>query len=207
MALETVCAPPTRPYQSLIKSVTVSLLWKYRYYILRVIIGILPSKIYARFSLSMPQVTSFFTALHSNDDATDNTLPIGAAGYCWGAKHVVNLAHGQTTENGKRPLIDAAYVAHPSHLDIPTEIEKVKQPISVAIGDNDMALKMPGVNQLKEILSKKGDVESEVTIYPGARHGFAVRSNPGDEKEKRQGEEAREQAVHWFKMQFGKVKR
>lgn len=156
--------------------------------------GIIPQKIFARFSVSMPQVESFVTALRESEAAN---MPLGAAGYCWGGKHVVNLAHGKTARSGK-PLIDAAFIAHPSHLAVPDEIEKVRQPLSMAIGDNDLALKLPEVNQIKNILDRKEDVRSEVTIYPGARHGFAVRSNPGVEKEKRQVEEAREQAVYWF---------
>lgn len=164
--------------------------------------GIIPQKTFARFSVSMPQVESFVAALRESEAAN---IPLGAAGYCWGGKHVVNLAHGKTAKNGK-PLIDAAFIAHPSHLANPHEIENITQPLSIAIGDNDLALKPAGVNQIKEILDRKEDLRSEVTIYPGARHGFAVRSNPGIEKERRQAGEAREQAVHWFSFHFGKLK-
>lgn len=164
--------------------------------------GIIPQKIFARFSVSMPQVESFVTALRESEAAN---IPLGAAGYCWGGKHVVNLCHGKTAKSGI-PLIDAAFIAHPSHLAIPHEIEKITQPLSMAIGDNDLALKPAGVNQIKEILDRKEDLRSEVIIYPGARHGFAVRSNPGVEKEKRQAEEAREQAVRWFNFHFGKLR-
>jgi len=180
----------------------IGLLILHRYYTVRIIMGIIPQKIFARFSVSMPQVESFVTALRENEAAN---VPLGAAGYCWGGKHVVNLAHDKRVGSGK-PLIDAAFIAHPSHLAIPDEIEKVEQPLSMAIGDNDLALKPPGVNQIKDILDRKEDVRSEVTIYPGARHGFAVRSNPGVEKEKRQGEEARMQAINWFSFHFGKLK-
>ena len=181
---------------------TVGLLILARYYTVRIMMGIIPQKIFACFSVSMPQVESFVTAVRENE--TTN-IPLGAAGYCWGGKHVVNLAHGKTAKSGK-PLIDAAFVAHPSHLAIPDEIEKVMQPLSIAIGDNDLALKPAGVIQIKEILDRKVDVRSEVTVYPGARHGFAVRSNPGVEKEEKQAEEAREQAVNWLSFHFGKLK-
>ncbi len=104
-----------------------------------------------------------------------------------------------------KPLIDAAFVAHPSHLAIPDEIEKVKQPLSIAVGNNNLALKPAGVNQIEDILDRNKDVRSKVTVYPGARHNFAVRSNRGVEIEKRQDEEAREQAFNWFKFNSGKL--
>jgi len=196
MALETVGAAASTVF------VAVGLLILAMYYTVRIMMGIIPQKIFARFSVSMPQVESFVTTLRENELAN---VPLGAAGYCWGGKHVVNLAYGKRVGSGKS-LIDVAFVAHPSHLAIPDEIEKVKQPFSIAVGDNDLALKPPEVNQIKDILDRKENVRSDVTIYPGARHGFAVRSNPGVEKEKRQGEEAQEQAINCFSFHFGKLK-
>ncbi|KAL8660677.1 MAG: hypothetical protein Q9202_006334 [Teloschistes flavicans] len=175
-------------------------LWK-PYYVMRVLIGIFPSRIWASFPTSMPQVTSFVTAMRENEAAN---LPIGAAGYCWGGKHVLNLASSDAAKDG-RPLIDAAYVAHPSNIAVPDEINSIQRPVSVAIGDNDMVFKPKDVDQTKAILIQKDDVPSEVIIYPGARHGFAVRCNQDNEKEVRQGEEARHQAVNWFRVQFGKL--
>ncbi|KAL8629797.1 hypothetical protein Q9189_004470 [Teloschistes chrysophthalmus] len=150
----------------------------------------------------MPQVTSFVAALRENEAS----LPIGAAGYCWGGKHVLNLASGHAKTTDGKPLIDAAFVAHPSYVVVPDEIQPIKRPLSVAVGDNDIAFKPNQVEQTKAIFAQKDNVPSEVVIYPGARHGFAVRCNEKNEKEARQGEEARKQAVNWFSVQFGKLK-
>jgi dienelactone hydrolase len=42
------------------------------------------------FGKSMPKVTAFITAVRKEEDAT---LPISAAGFCWGGPHAVNLAY------------------------------------------------------------------------------------------------------------------
>jgi dienelactone hydrolase len=54
------------------------------------------------------------------------------------------------------------------------------------------------VKQMQEVLEGMKDVESEVVILPGAKHGFAVRGNPEDKKEKEQADQAEDQCVRWF---------
>ena len=110
---------------------------------------------------------------------------------------VTKLAYGDLAKNGK-PLVDAVFTAHPSALQIPAMIENIKKPYSVSIGDKDMALSIKGVNQMQEILKTKKDVESEVIVIPGAMHGFAVRGDPEDKKEKEQADQAEDQLVRWF---------
>lgn len=56
-----------------------------------------------------------------------------------------------------------------------------------------------GIAQLKEILASKGEVPSEVTVYPGAHHGFTVRGDLNNETEKKQKEEAAEQTIAWMR--------
>lgn len=184
-----------------------SLVWNDRlirdsYYFIRALIGILHVKIWASFPSTMPQVTSIVTALRGNEAAN---LPVGAAGYCWGGKHVLNLASGDATITDGKPLINAAFVAHPSYVVVPEEIDLIQRPLSVAVGDKGLVFKPKDVEQTKAIFAQKENVPSEVIIYPGARHGFAVRCNEENEKESRQVEKARKQAVNWFSFQFGKL--
>ena len=43
------------------------------------------------------------------------------------------------------------------------------------------------MDKAKSVLaSKKDHLKSEVIVYPGAGHGFAVRADPGNEREKAQ---------------------
>jgi hypothetical protein len=41
-------------------------------------------------------------------------------------------------------------------------------------------------------------VHSEVVVYAGAEHGFAVRGDLGSEREVEQEGQARDRAVRWF---------
>jgi dienelactone hydrolase len=179
------------------------------YHGLRAAYAFLPFLYTNRFSIAWPKITAFFTALRT---AAGPSIPIGAAGYCWGGKHAINLAHGLTLPlhlakytDGTRTLIDCAFAAHPAGLDGDgiAEIEKIVMPLSIAIGDKDMVMGMKMVEGIRKCLDKKreskeGKVESEVVVYPGAKHGFAVRGDPGNEREMEQGVQAEEQAVRWF---------
>lgn len=100
-----------------------------------------------------------------------------------------------------RPLMDVGYTASPSMLKLPEDAEPVVLPYSVAIGTDDMALKGKEFEVYKKALEGKGNVE--FVEYPGAKHGFAVRGNPGNKDEKRMGEEAEEQALRFFSRTLG----
>jgi len=84
---------------------------------------------------------------------------------------------------------------------VPKDIEAVTLPLSVAVGEDDMALKGPLIMQMKEILEAKKE-EHEVVIMPGAKHGFAVRTNPEDKLQMEYAEKAEEQAISWFSKWF-----
>ena len=85
-------------------------------------------------------------------------------------------------------------------MKFPEDWDKVQKPLSVAIGDVDMGIKIDMVNDIKTLLEEdsKPKGQNEVVIYPGAKHGFAVRANPTDEGQTKSGVEAMKQAVAWF---------
>ena len=121
---------------------------------------------------------------------TSPTTKLACAGFCWGGLHAVRLTHGTaeykvevTAPDGTTevvPLVDCAFVAHPTWLQIPDDIEKVVQPLSVANGDNDGQMGREGMKALMEVLEVKNENEGEgggtrheAVVYEGARHGFA----------------------------------
>ncbi|KAF2753211.1 dienelactone hydrolase family protein [Pseudovirgaria hyperparasitica] len=178
-------------------------LWK-PLYVAQAIYGMAPFIYYNRFGSSWPIVKSFFTSLRTHEAAS---LPIGAAGFCWGGKHIFNLAHGHLAPNSK-PLVDAVYTAHPSNLAIPAEIEKVVKPVSLAMGTQDFALSVEKTKEIEKVLKgieEREGVESEVVFYEGAGHGFAVRADPGNKEVGRMAVAAEDQAVEWFRKCFAKV--
>ena len=62
-------------------------------------------------------------------------------------------------------------------------------------------LDQKGVAQLKEILASKAGVPSEVTVYPGAHHGFTVRGDLNNETEREQKAEDASSSCSCWKQQ------
>ena len=160
-----------------------------------------------RFSVCWPRVTTFVRELR---EEKGSTLPVGIAGFCWGGLHAIKLTHNNadTRTADDRPLADAFFVAHPSNVDPIQDFGKISSNLSMAIGDDDGVMGIKQVQKAQTVLTDKVDVESEVVIYPGAKHGFSIRAsraNP-DSKETKQAEEAEKQAIAWFQRRFAAVK-
>ncbi|EAW10344.1 dienelactone hydrolase family protein [Aspergillus clavatus NRRL 1] len=172
-------------------------LWK-PYYLSCAVSSMVPFMYSNRFSKAWPVVKSFFAAVRQNEGSG---LPIGAAGFCWGGKYVVNLVHGAEVDG--KPLIDAGFTGHPSFLKIPEEIEKIRIPVSFAMGELDMVVKKPQVEQIQRIVDSKG--VGEVRVYSGAGHGFCVRADHVLDNAEKQAAEAEDQALEWFNRHFANV--
>lgn len=138
-----------------------------------------------REAVTKPLVETFLQAV-KQDPAVKK---IGSAGFCWGARYGILFA----TEGG----FDAAFGAHPSFLSIPSDLENVTNPVSIAVGDQDTVMSIDEVHKLKAALAEKPQ-DTEVEIYPGAIHGFSVRGDLEDPKEVEQKEQAVKQAVAFF---------
>lgn len=193
----------------------VTLLYK-PFYILKALSMALPAMFRIRSAVCKPRVISFFQALRTSPPPfPTKNLKIGAAGFCWGGQHTVFLCQDTPSTRVQRdpsqaaasasivePLIDCGFTAHPSFVNVPGDIEKVEKPLSVAVGNEDMAMKGKLVAQMKEILEVKKKGDHEVVIMPGAKHGFAIRTNPDDKLQMDYAEKAEEQAVAWFGRWF-----
>jgi len=63
-----------------------------------------------------------------------------------------------------------------------------------------------GMQTLMQILEAKnqecGEDRHEVMVYPGAKHGFAVRGDRRDPLMKEGGDKSEDQAVRWFQRWF-----
>lgn len=132
------------------------------------------------------------------------TDKVGAIGFCWGGRYAILAAHKEFS-SGEGKGVDAAFACHPSLVAIPADFDPVGVPLALALGDKDSLLGEKEVGQVKELMEKKrageqGErCESEVRIYPDQVHGFALRGDWSDEKDKKAMDEAEKQGIEWFK--------
>ncbi|KAF8387990.1 hypothetical protein HHK36_026656 [Tetracentron sinense] len=114
---------------------------------------------------------------------------IGAAGFCWGAKVVVELA--------KSDYIQAAVLLHPSLVTL-DDIKEVKVPIAVLGAEIDKMSPPALLKQFEEVLSAKSEVDCHVKIFPGVAHGWTMRYKDEDEAAVKCAKEAHQDMLDWF---------
>ncbi|KAK7264536.1 hypothetical protein RJT34_32145 [Clitoria ternatea] len=114
---------------------------------------------------------------------------IGAAGFCWGAKVVVELA--------KSKLIQAAVLLHPSFVSL-DDIKAVDVPIAVLGAEIDKMSPPELLAQFEQVLNAKPGVDSYVKIFPKVSHGWSVRYNIEDAEAVKAAEEAHQDLTDWF---------
>ncbi|KAA8917254.1 hypothetical protein TRICI_000592 [Trichomonascus ciferrii] len=95
---------------------------------------------------------------------------IGAAGYCYGAKHAVMYSGTKT--------VDSIAIAHPSMIT-EDEVKAIKTPICISAAETDPVydddMRVKSENILKDI-----GATYFLTRTSGVSHGFAVRGDPND---------------------------
>lgn len=127
---------------------------------------------------------------------------IGMVGFCWGGRYALRagLESNIIDVNGtKRPLIDAVVALHPSNLVLPEDTEKLAVPTSFGWGVEDVAVSYKLRGQIEALHAARKDVpEMQHKDYTPGRHGFAVRGNPDDEKERKCLEDSEKQVLEWM---------
>lgn len=114
---------------------------------------------------------------------------IGAAGFCWGAKVVVELA--------KTGAIKASVLLHPSFVSV-DDIKGVKAPIAILGAEIDRMSPPELLKQFEEILAAKSEVDAQVKIFPKVSHGWTVRYDVADQEAVKCAEEAHSDMLEWF---------
>lgn len=164
-----------------------------------------PWMISTRISVTLPRVISFMQAIRQSPPSVGSeNLKVGVAGFCWGGKHAVSLAHDRdedrTTRYGNgdsfEKLVDCVFTAHPSFLAVPRDIESIRIPTSMALGDQDAQLGKDEIAKIRRIFDRTSD--HEINVEEGAKHGYAIRLHPGDEHETVCAARAERQAIDWF---------
>jgi dienelactone hydrolase len=115
---------------------------------------------------------------------------LAAIGFCWGGWGTLML--------GATDLVDAVCVAHPSLVELPTDIENLKKPCLFLMAEVDNQMGPEKQEQAKEILKNRPE-EHKFVFYPGTSHGFAVRTKQiEDDIPAKAAQDAKNQAVDWF---------
>ncbi|OMO55079.1 Dienelactone hydrolase [Corchorus capsularis] len=142
-----------------------------------------------------------WTKDHEPDKAFDEAKPviealkskgvsaIGAAGFCWGAKAVADLAK-------ETNYIQAAVMCHPNFVTV-DDIEAVKVPIAILGGEIDPITPPELVKQFDEILSAN-QVDHFVKIFPNCGHGWTLRYDDDDPTAVACADEAHKDLLEWF---------
>ena len=100
---------------------------------------------------------------------------------------------------GRKPLLDAAFAAHPSNVWLPNEIDAVQLPLSIIVGDQDFALRVESARKIQETFAAREEKgKQEMIILEGAKHGFAIRGDHSSELQIQQELQAQDQALDWF---------
>ncbi|KAJ5902065.1 hypothetical protein N7495_002593 [Penicillium taxi] len=114
---------------------------------------------------------------------------IGGVGYCFGGKYVARYLKG-----GK---LDAGFTAHPTMME-PTELDGVEGPFSIAAAVRDFVFTTEKRRLAEDILDKK-DIPYQINLFSDVEHGFSVRCDLSQPRQKFAKEQAFVQAVSWFK--------
>ncbi|KAF5559149.1 dienelactone hydrolase family [Fusarium phyllophilum] len=137
-----VASPPDdKPVKGVFVIVPDAFGWVW--YLAQTIYGMAPFFYYNGLAVSSPRIRSFFEALRLHEGPEQR---IRAAGFCWGCKPVLTLAHPESITEDGILLVDAVFPGHPSGMSLPGDAEAIIKPVSVAIGDRDIVTSMSQVN-------------------------------------------------------------
>lgn len=123
------------------------------------------------------------------------TTRIGATGYCYGGRYAFR-AGGNLTSISPGQGASAVFAAHPSMLT-DDEIKAIQGPASVAAAETDAMMPAARRTEITSLLQGTGK-EYSFAVYGGTSHGFGVRVNVTDPRQKFAKEEAFLQAARWF---------
>jgi dienelactone hydrolase len=141
-----------------------------------------------------PVISSVITEMRSKY----NVKRLGGVGYCFGAKYVIRFLHDDSFPD---PHLNVGFVAHPSFVTA-EQLRAISVPLSTAAAANDQVFSAEKRRETEESLGSgihDGRKKAwQINLYGGVDHGFAVRCNDQDPREKFAMKQAFAQALAWF---------
>ncbi|KAI1347073.1 dienelactone hydrolase [Xylaria sp. FL0043] len=118
-----------------------------------------------------------------------NITKIATTGYCFGGRYAFRwLSEGRGVSVG--------FAAHPSNLQNP-EITAITGAMAVAAADGDTMMPPARRSEIEALLLNTTQAYT-LSLYGSVSHGFGVRANVSDPRQKFGKEQAFFQAVRWF---------
>jgi len=113
---------------------------------------------------------------------------VGAAGFCWGGKVIVQIANTDFTK--------ATVLLHPSWVTL-DDIKAVKVPISILAAELDNGTPPELLKQFEEALTAN-KVNNFIKIFPKVKHGWTIRYNETDIPTVKAANEAHKDLLDWL---------
>ena len=130
-------------------------------HLLHILRYMLPFAYHCRPAVASPRIATFLSTIKQAEarKGADN-LPLGAVGVAWGGYFVVRACSGGDGagvggDAREERVLDAAFVAHPSHLTYPRDVERIAVPISWAAAETDRHMSPSQAETTKKILAGK----------------------------------------------------
>ncbi|KAI8582087.1 hypothetical protein K450DRAFT_184918 [Umbelopsis ramanniana AG] len=123
---------------------------------------------------------------------------IGVHGFCFGGKYSILL--GNKGPNDTPSPVQAFAAGHPSLLKIPGDVENIDPsiPAFLQYAESDFMVSEKNRQDIEQITKEKSLTNVKTKLYPGTKHGFCLKSNEDDEKERAIATEATTDAAQFF---------
>jgi len=102
---------------------------------------------------------------------------VAVQGYCFGGRHAILAG------SGSAPDAQAYAAAHPSRVSIPDELDATSVPGIYLLAEKDHLVGPKDIAAMQALSTKRtggSGPATEVHVWSGVEHGFAVRGNPAD---------------------------
>ncbi|WVR03575.1 hypothetical protein IAU60_000567 [Kwoniella sp. DSM 27419] len=146
-----------------------------------------------REAVSKPIVEQFVQAVR----ADASTGKIATIGYCWGGRYSLLLAQDESPAK-----VDVAVGTHPAFL-VNDDVKPITRiPVAIFKGTEDDMMSEDALNEVEQIL--KGNLGDKLLVqrFDDAVHGFSVRGDMTEPKEKKQKEEVTKATADFIQKYF-----
>ncbi|KAI2470685.1 alpha/beta-hydrolase [Annulohypoxylon bovei var. microspora] len=149
-----------------------------------------PTHISSLLGQFLPDFLKTVPGRYSKEDSSHglNAKALYIIGHCFGGKHALNLAQNESD-------VTSVIVFHPSFIE-PSDTKNLKRPVFMGLAETDVFT--PELSNLMLTQLPSSGTRYKLLVYGGTKHGFASRSDLGNEMEKAMFAEAFNDGLRWM---------